>query len=342
MTNYPLMSFSRSKPLIIKSDHFSELAIETSVDSCDFSKSFVTLQRVTNLIVAVMKHIRFIGDRWPAVFHNGFLAGLLLVAVLATAGLVASATGNLPAGDVRGKTGHGDEVYLSVDRMPAFPGGEAALMTYLRDNISYPLEAEEKNIQGKVIVQFVVDSAGYVGDVKVVRSVDPNLDREAVRVIQTLPKFIPGARLGKPVNVWYTLPVNFVINNDISYLLSFIHEIDSIKIDYCNLNIDTPMAITPDNYDAGQFSQSRKTVLIKRKWKIKEMVNALGGLAKLSQGHLDTRGKIYLYFNDGKKSVAYYDQNSLYYRGNYYDITTFTAAGAEFRKILFPLIQQTE
>ena len=245
-------------------------------------------------------------------------------------------------GDVRGTSGHGDEVYLSVDRMPAFPGGEAALMTYLRDNISYPPEAEEKNIQGKVIVQFVVDSVGYVGDVKVVRSVDPNLDREAVRVIQTLPKFIPGARLGKPVNVWYTLPVNFVINNDISYLLSFIHEIDSIKIDYCNLNIDTPMAITPDNYDAGQFSQMRKTVLIKRKWKIKEMVNAMGGLAKLSQGHLDTRGKIFLYFNDGKKSVAYYDQNSLYYRGNYYDITTFTAAGAEFRKILFPLIQQTE
>ena len=333
MTNYPLMSFSLSKPLIIKSDHFPEMAIETSVDSCDFSKSFVTLQRVTNLIVAVMKHIRFIGDRW----FNSILVGLFLVATL-----VASATGNLPAGDVRGTTGHGDEVYLSVDRMPAFPGGEAALMTYLRDNISYPPEAEEKNIQGKVIVQFVVDSAGYVGDVKVVRSVDPNLDREAVRVIQTLPQFIPGARLGKPVNVWYTLPVNFVINNDISYLLSFIHEIDSIKIDYCNLNIDTPMAITPDNYDAGQFSQSRKTVLIKRKWKIKEMVNAMGGLAKLSQGHLDTRGKIYLYYNDGKKSVAYYDQFSLYYRGNYYDITTFTAAGAEFRKILFPLIQQTE
>ena len=333
MTNYPLMSFFSSKPLIIKSDHFPEMAIEISVDSCDFSKSFVTLQRVTNLIVAVMKHIRFIGDRW----FNSILVGLFLVATL-----VASATGNLPAGDVLDTKGHGGEVYLSVDKMPAFPGGEAALMTYLRDNISYPTEAEEKNIQGKVVVQFVVDSAGYVGDVKVVRSVDPNLDREAVRVIQTLPQFIPGARLGKPVNVWYTLPVNFVINNDISYLLSFIHEIDSIKIDYCNLNIDTPMAITPDNYDAGQFSQSRKTVLIKRKWKIKEMVNAMGGLAKLSQGHLDTRGKIYLYYNDGKKSVAYYDQFSLYYRGNYYDITTFTAAGAEFRKILFPLIQQTE
>lgn len=280
-----------------------------------------------------MKHIRCIGDRW----RKSFLAGLFLVVSLA-----ASATGNLPAGDVHGTAGHDDEVYISVDRMPAFPGGEGALMTYIRDNISYPLEAEEKNIQGKVIVQFVVDSVGYVGDVKIVRSVDPYLDREAVRVIQTLPKFIPGARLGKPANVRFTLPVNFKINNDISYLLSFIHDVDSIKIDYCNLHIDTPMAITPSDFDAGQFSQQRKTVLIKRKWKIREMVNAMGGLAKLSQGHLDTRGKITIYFNDDKKSVAYYDQSSLYYRGNYYDITTFTAAGAEFRKILFPLTQQTE
>lgn len=285
-----------------------------------------------------MKHIRFIGNRW----HNSFLAGLFLAAGLAMAGLAASATGNYPAGDERGTTSHGDEVYTSVDRMPLFPGGEAALMMFVRDNISYPSIAEEKNIQGKVIVQFVVDTTGQVGEVKVVRSVDPDLDREAVRVVKTLPPFTPGSRLGKPVNVWFTLPVNFKLNNEISYLLSYIHEVDSIKIDYCNLNIDTPVAITPDDYDAGQFSQMRKTVLIKRKWKIKEMINAMGGLAKLSQGHLDTRGKISIYFNDGRKSVAYYDQFSLYYRGNCYDITTFTAAGAEFRKIFFPLIQQTE
>ena len=215
-------------------------------------------------------------------------------------------------------------------------------MTYVRDNISYPSVAEEKNIQGKVIVQFVVDTTGQVGEVKVVRSVDAELDREAVRVVQSLPRFIPGSRLGKPVNVWYTLPVNFKLNNDISYLLSYIHDVDSISIDYCDLNIDTPMAITPSDYDAGQLRQFRTTLLMKRKWQIRNMVNAMGGLAKLTQGHLDTRGKIILYFKDGKKNVFYYDQSSLYFRGNYYDITTFTAAGAEFRKILFPLIHQTE
>ena len=72
------------------------------------------------------------------------------------------------------------------------------------------------------------------------------------------------------------------------------------------------------------------------------MVNALGSLAKLSQGRLDTRGKITLYFKDDQKRVAYFDKSSLCYRGNYYDITTFTAAGAEFRKLLFPLIHYTE
>ena len=289
-----------------------------------------------------MKHNQFMGNRWPAIYHNRFLSGLLLVTCLVMASLVVTASGNLSSGDVCGTTAQGDEVYSSADKMPVFPGGEAALMMYVRDNISYPSIAEEKNIQGKVVVQFVVDTTGQVGEVKVARSVDPDLDREAVRVVKTLPPFTPGTRLGKPVNVWFTLPVNFKLENDISYLLSYIHEVDSIKIDYCNLNIDTPFAITPDNYDAGQLSQSRKTVLIKRKWKIREMVNAMGALAKLSQGHLDTRGKITLYFNSGRKNVFYYDQSSLYFRGNYYDITTFTAAGAEFRKILFPLIEETE
>lgn len=289
-----------------------------------------------------MKYNQFMGNRWPAIYHNRFFTGLLLVTALVMASLVASASGNLTTGDVRDTTGQGDEVFRSADKMPVFPGGEAALMMYLRDNISYPSIAEEKNIQGRVIVQFVVDTTGQVGEVKVVRSVDPDLDREAVRVVKTLPPFTPGSRLGKLVNMWFTLPVTFKLNDDISYLLSYIHEIDSIKIDHCDLNIATPMAITPENYDAGQLSQSRKTVLIKRKWKIKEIVNAMGTLAKLSQGHLDTRGKITLYFMNGRKNVFYFDQSSLYFRGNYYDISTFTAAGAEFRKILLPLMNQTE
>jgi protein TonB len=102
-----------------------------------------------------------------------------------------------------------EEVFKSVEQMPQFPGGEAALMKYLASHINYPPIAAENNVQGKVIVQFVVDKTGKVGEVKVVRSVDKALDHEAVRVCQALPKFTPGRQNGRPVSVWYTLPIQF-------------------------------------------------------------------------------------------------------------------------------------
>lgn len=102
-----------------------------------------------------------------------------------------------------------EEVFKSVEQMPTFPGGEAALMKYLSSHIQYPTMAQENNVQGRVVVQFVVTKTGKVGDVKVVRSVDKDLDREAVRVCKSLPNFVPGRQNGQPVNVWYTLPVTF-------------------------------------------------------------------------------------------------------------------------------------
>ena len=97
----------------------------------------------------------------------------------------------------------------SVDQAPGFPGGEAALMKYLRSHVQYPPMAAENGIEGRVIVKFVVDKTGKVGEVKVVRSVDQYLDRETVRVVKSLPKFSPGQHNGQPVDVWYVLPVNF-------------------------------------------------------------------------------------------------------------------------------------
>ena len=102
-----------------------------------------------------------------------------------------------------------EEVFRSVEQMPQFPGGEAALMKYLSSHINYPPMAAENNVQGKVILQFVVEKDGKVGEVKVARSVDKDLDREAIRVVKTLPKFTPGRQNGQPVRVWYTLPVTF-------------------------------------------------------------------------------------------------------------------------------------
>lgn len=107
-----------------------------------------------------------------------------------------------------------EKVYKSVDCPPRFPGGDAALMKYLSSHIQYPTMAQENNIEGKVVVQFVVEIDGSIGEVKVVRSVDPDLDKEAVRVAKTLPHFIPGRQNGELVRVWYTLPVNFKLQRN--------------------------------------------------------------------------------------------------------------------------------
>ena len=100
-------------------------------------------------------------------------------------------------------------VFQVVEKMPQFPGGQQALFEYLSKNIRYPVIAQENGLQGRVICQFVVNSDGSIVDIVVVRSVDPSLDKEAVRVIQSMPKWQPGEQRGKAVRVKYTLPVNF-------------------------------------------------------------------------------------------------------------------------------------
>lgn len=100
-------------------------------------------------------------------------------------------------------------IFEVVEHMPEFPGGQAALMQYLAKNIKYPTIAQENGTQGRVIVQFVVNRDGSIVDAKVVRSVDPYLDKEALRVINTMPKWKPGMQRGKPVRVKYTVPVMF-------------------------------------------------------------------------------------------------------------------------------------
>ncbi|MDX9748091.1 MAG: energy transducer TonB [Paludibacter sp.] len=100
-------------------------------------------------------------------------------------------------------------VFVVVESMPSFPGGDAALFKYLNDNIKYPVIAQESGIQGRVICQFVVNRDGSIVDIEVVRSVDKSLDAEAIRVIKNMPKWTPGKQRGKTVRVKYTLPVNF-------------------------------------------------------------------------------------------------------------------------------------
>ena len=105
------------------------------------------------------------------------------------------------------------EFFGSVEQQPQFRGGERALLNYLMENVKYPPSAIKDSIQGRVVVQFVVEKNGEVGEVKVVRSVREDLDEEAVRVIKTLPKFSPGRQNGKVVSDWYTLPVTFKLQD---------------------------------------------------------------------------------------------------------------------------------
>ncbi len=101
--------------------------------------------------------------------------------------------------------------FVVVEEMPMFPGGDAALLKYIAEHTQYPEIAKENNIQGKVIVRFCVTPKGGVSQVSVLKGVDPELDKEAIRVVNTLPAFKPGKQGGKPVPVWYMVPIAFTL-----------------------------------------------------------------------------------------------------------------------------------
>lgn len=102
-----------------------------------------------------------------------------------------------------------NKIYDNVEVMPEYPGGHVALMRYIAQNVEYPQVAQENGTQGKVVVQFVVDTDGSIINAHVLTSVDPYLDKEALRVIKSMPRWTPGKQKGKPVRVKYTVPVNF-------------------------------------------------------------------------------------------------------------------------------------
>lgn len=101
----------------------------------------------------------------------------------------------------------------SAEQAPSFPGGMEALNKFLSENIKYPITAQENGIQGRVIVKFVVSKTGDISNIQIFRGVDTSLDREAVRVVQAMPKWIPGKQKGKAVDVYFTLPVEFRLNS---------------------------------------------------------------------------------------------------------------------------------
>lgn len=106
-----------------------------------------------------------------------------------------------------------DVVFVVVEQMPQFPGGQQALFNFLGENMKYPRIAKENHIEGRVLCSFVVEKDGSISNVTVVRSGgDPSLDKEAVRLLKSMPKWVPGKQNGKLVRVKYTVPLNFRLN----------------------------------------------------------------------------------------------------------------------------------
>ena len=106
------------------------------------------------------------------------------------------------------------EVFVDFEEMPQFPGGVSALLEFLRTNVRYPKDAFEANVQGRVLVTFVIEKDGSICEAKVVKPVYPSLDEEALRVVNGMPNWEPGKVAGEPVRVKYTIPIAFKLQGD--------------------------------------------------------------------------------------------------------------------------------
>jgi protein TonB len=142
-----------------------------------------------------MKQLFFLLLLLATVFSNAQTPG-------ATGGAVSTHSDTLADGTV----------FTFVEQLPEFPGGDMGVVKFLSQNVQYPQYERDRDIQGKVLVRFIVMEDGSVSDVTVMRGVSPGLDAEAVRVIKMLPKFKPGMQQGKPVKVYYNIPISFKLS----------------------------------------------------------------------------------------------------------------------------------
>jgi len=131
----------------------------------------------------------------PANMKSIFLIAVAFIAIIAFPSTASGQAGQTP--------------YVAVDEMPMFPGGDAALMKYISSNLQYPSNAQENNVQGKVIIRFCVTAEGGINQITVLKGVDNDLDKEAMRVVNKLPAFKPGKKEGVAVPVWYMVPITF-------------------------------------------------------------------------------------------------------------------------------------
>ena len=145
--------------------------------------------------------------KFRKIIHGKILFGILIAICL----MAVSAFGQEEQTKSKKSEQIQEKVYDKVDQMPEFPGGETELVNFIAKSVQYPAESKKKGIQGKVIVNFIIGKDGSVLSARITRAVDPLIDAEALRVINSMPKWTPGMEKGKDVAVQYTLPINFTL-----------------------------------------------------------------------------------------------------------------------------------
>jgi len=173
-----------------------------------------------------------------------------------------------------------DKPVYGVEQMPQFPGGDEELMKFIKDNLHYPKVAAEVGIEGRVTIRFVVSRIGEVTDVTVIRGFDPSCDREAVRVVKMMPKWIPGRQQGRNVPVYYTLPIVYKLQKGSSYSKDPLLLVDGIQRPYSHL-MDTVQLKPIDIKEITVLKDSAATTLYGTKGKNGViMVTTKSGAAK--------------------------------------------------------------
>lgn len=154
-----------------------------------------------------------------------------------------------------------------VEQMPQFPGGPAALMQFLSQNVKYPVEAHKAGVQGRVIASFVVEKDGSITEACIARSIHPSLDAEALRVIGSMPNWMPGKQNGEPVRVKYTVPITFKLQgNDVKAKEEkYILEIDGKVADDSEIGSIPPGDIQSMHIEKGENGQPKKIIITTKK-----------------------------------------------------------------------------
>ena len=154
-----------------------------------------------------------------------------------------------------------------VEQMPQFPGGPAALMQFLSQNVKYPVEAHKAGVQGRVIATFVVEKDGSITEACIARSIHPSLDAEALRVIGSMPNWMPGMQNGEPVRVKYTVPITFKLQgNDVKAKEEkYILEIDGKMADDTEIGSIPPGDIQSMHIEKGENGQPKKIIITTKK-----------------------------------------------------------------------------